>query len=95
MEANKGNLADRIRKQGVMERHEVPYASTLEGGKLAITFPSFSSQNGWQGHGGALNKFYQRNNFKGGKNLEFRYLLTKDLTPNLYLLLFLNHLLIG
>ena len=65
MNKNRGNLADRVRDSKFMQAHEVPYASTVEGGINAIAFPAFGGQN--EAHGRALREFYKRNNFIGGE----------------------------
>jgi len=65
MKTNKGNLADRSKQKGNIDRHEVPYASTIEGGKNALTFPASASQN--QAHGRALFQFYRKHHFIGGE----------------------------
>ncbi|MBG9377713.1 hypothetical protein I5907_15835 [Panacibacter sp. DH6] len=65
IDVNEGNTANQVKKKGLIDRHEVPYASTIEGGIKAMTFPAPASQN--QLHGVALKLFYAANNFKGGK----------------------------
>lgn len=48
----------------MLNRHEVPYASTMEGGSLAFSRLTSALQN--RMHGTALQKFYDDNNLKTG-----------------------------
>jgi hypothetical protein len=62
--ANKGNLADKVSCKE-LQKHETPYACTVEGGGGALTFPVPACQN--QLHGTMLQSFFRENNFVGGE----------------------------
>jgi hypothetical protein len=66
----------------LLNRHEVPYASTMEGGAGAFSKLTSKSQN--KEHGDKLNSFYQRNNLQAGDYFLVPLMISGDKNPQPY-----------